>query len=128
MTSRSQLELDALEIARRQPRLERLETQQTDLEKELGAIAKRLKLDPEDAEGWEKIREEALAEAARIREEKIAPVDVRSSTDKGVDAQAMLANNDAYGFFEATGDLVMTGPTLTNVNDFRAILVESGDA
>lgn len=41
----------------------------------------------------------------------------------GLDAQAMLANNDAYGFFEATGDLVMTGPTLTNVNDFRAIIV-----
>jgi glycerate 2-kinase len=43
---------------------------------------------------------------------------------KGVDAQAMLANNDAYGFFEATGDLVMTGPTLTNVNDFRAIVID----
>ncbi len=42
---------------------------------------------------------------------------------RGIDAQAMLANNDGYGFFEATGDLVMTGPTLTNVNDFRAIIV-----
>lgn len=41
----------------------------------------------------------------------------------GVNAQAMLDNNDGYGFFEATGDLVMTGPTLTNVNDFRAIIV-----
>jgi glycerate 2-kinase len=36
----------------------------------------------------------------------------------------MLANNDAYCFFEATGDLVMTGPTLTNVNDFRAIVID----
>lgn len=87
MASKFQLELDTLEIARRQQRLERLETQQTDMEKELGAIAKRLKLDPEDAEGWEKIREEALAEAARIRDEKIAPAGATSSTDKGVDAQ-----------------------------------------
>ena len=41
----------------------------------------------------------------------------------GLDAKAMLANNDGYGFFSGLGDLVMTGPTLTNVNDFRAILV-----
>jgi hydroxypyruvate reductase len=41
----------------------------------------------------------------------------------GLDAKAMLANNDGYGFFEALGDLIVTGPTLTNVNDFRAILV-----
>ena len=41
----------------------------------------------------------------------------------GLDAAAMLDDNDGYGFFEALGDLVMTGPTLTNVNDFRAILV-----
>jgi glycerate 2-kinase len=39
------------------------------------------------------------------------------------DAKAMLADNDGYGFFAALGDLVVTGPTLTNVNDFRAILV-----
>ena len=36
----------------------------------------------------------------------------------------MLADNDGYGFFKGLGDLVVTGPTLTNVNDFRAILVE----
>ena len=35
-----------------------------------------------------------------------------------------LARNDAYGFFEPLGDLVVTGPTHTNVNDFRAILVK----
>jgi len=40
-----------------------------------------------------------------------------------VSAKARLANNDGYGFFSAIGDLVITGPTLTNVNDFRAILV-----
>ena len=43
---------------------------------------------------------------------------------KGLDARAMLADNDGYGFFAGLGDLVITGPTLTNVNDFRAILVE----
>jgi hydroxypyruvate reductase len=37
----------------------------------------------------------------------------------------MLANNDGHGFFSALGDSVITGPTLTNVNDFRAILIES---
>ncbi len=41
----------------------------------------------------------------------------------GLDAQACLADNDGYGFFSALGDLVVTGPTRTNVNDFRAILV-----
>jgi hydroxypyruvate reductase len=43
---------------------------------------------------------------------------------KGIDAAAHLANNDAYGFFAGIGDLVVTGPTRTNVNDFRAILIE----
>ncbi|MBV9656297.1 MAG: glycerate kinase [Acetobacteraceae bacterium] len=41
----------------------------------------------------------------------------------GVSAKARLADNDGHGFFEALGDQVVTGPTLTNVNDFRAILV-----
>jgi hydroxypyruvate reductase len=42
---------------------------------------------------------------------------------RGPDAKARLADNDGYGFFAPLGDLVVTGPTLTNVNDFRAILV-----
>jgi hydroxypyruvate reductase len=37
-----------------------------------------------------------------------------------------LRDNDAHSFFRALGDSVITGPTLTNVNDFRAILVEAG--
>ena len=41
----------------------------------------------------------------------------------GVDLRVRLADNDGFGAFEALGDLVITGPTLTNVNDFRAILV-----
>jgi glycerate 2-kinase len=41
----------------------------------------------------------------------------------GMKVEAHLDHNDAYGFFEPLGDLVFTGPTFTNVNDFRAILV-----
>ena len=43
---------------------------------------------------------------------------------EGLDPGAYLGNNDATGFFTATGDLLLTGPTLTNVNDVRVILVE----
>ena len=42
---------------------------------------------------------------------------------KGIRPKDALANNDGHGFFEALGDAVVTGPTLTNVNDFRAILI-----
>jgi glycerate 2-kinase len=42
----------------------------------------------------------------------------------GLDPKAYLDNNDATVFFAATGDLLLTGPTLTNVNDVRAILVD----
>jgi len=45
------------------------------------------------------------------------------SMRRGVDAKALLAKHDSYGFFAALGDLVVTGPTRTNVNDYRAILV-----
>ncbi|WP_448191008.1 glycerate kinase type-2 family protein [Azospirillum sp. sgz301742] len=41
----------------------------------------------------------------------------------GIKPKDALANNDGHGFFEALGDSVVTGPTLTNVNDFRAILI-----
>ena len=42
----------------------------------------------------------------------------------GLDAKAYLENNDATAFFAKTGDLLQTGPTLTNVNDIRVILVD----
>ncbi|WP_367850027.1 glycerate kinase [Rhodoferax sp. WC2427] len=42
----------------------------------------------------------------------------------GTNPRSSLDNNDGHGFFQALGDSVVTGPTLTNVNDFRAILVE----
>ena len=40
-----------------------------------------------------------------------------------LDARAYLANNDAYSFFNELGDLIDTGPTRTNVNDYRCILI-----
>jgi glycerate 2-kinase len=51
------------------------------------------------------------------------PDSVARAAALGIEAAARLADNDGYGFFAALGDLVVTGPTLTNVNDFRAILV-----
>ncbi len=50
---------------------------------------------------------------------------MRAPLARGLDAKAMLADNDAYGFFSGLGDLVITGPTLTNVNDFRAIVIDA---
>ena len=41
----------------------------------------------------------------------------------GVSAKTLLASHDSYGFFSALSDLVVTGPTRTNVNDYRAILI-----
>lgn len=43
----------------------------------------------------------------------------------GIKPKDSLANNDGHGFFEAMGNSVVTGPTLTNVNDFRAIVIEA---
>ena len=51
------------------------------------------------------------------------PDSIARATAAGVSVKAALAANDGYGFFAALGDLVVTGPTLTNVNDFRAILI-----
>jgi hydroxypyruvate reductase len=53
----------------------------------------------------------------------VMPDSLARAAAEGLDAKALLADNDAYRFFEALGDLVVTGPTRTNVNDFRAILV-----
>jgi hydroxypyruvate reductase len=55
----------------------------------------------------------------------LAPDSVARAAARGVLAKVCLANNDGYGFFSALGDLVATGPTRTNVNDFRAILVRT---
>ena len=53
----------------------------------------------------------------------IAPDTLARARAAGLEPERHLADNDAYGFFAALGDLVVTGPTRTNVNDFRAILV-----
>lgn len=49
---------------------------------------------------------------------------VARAREMGVDAEAFLDNNDSTGFFERIGDLLSPGPTYTNVNDLRAIVVE----
>ena len=53
----------------------------------------------------------------------LAPDSLARAASLGVVARDRLADNDGHGFFAALGDLVITGPTLTNVNDFRAILI-----
>ncbi|MEY4419949.1 MAG: hypothetical protein RLZZ498_545 [Pseudomonadota bacterium] len=54
---------------------------------------------------------------------RVTPDTLARAEAQGVKAADCLDRNDAYGFFEALGDLVVTGPTHTNVNDFRAMLV-----
>ncbi len=53
----------------------------------------------------------------------LTPDSLSRAAARNLDAKAMLADNDGYSFFSGVGDLVITGPTLTNVNDFRALLV-----
>jgi hydroxypyruvate reductase len=53
----------------------------------------------------------------------VYPNTVERAASRGIAIKQALAGNDSYGFFAALDDLVVTGPTLTNVNDFRAILV-----
>jgi glycerate 2-kinase len=53
----------------------------------------------------------------------VYPDSLARASARGISAQEALSANDGYGFFAALGDLVITGPTLTNVNDFRAVLV-----
>lgn len=54
---------------------------------------------------------------------QVAPDTLARAAAAGLRVDEHLARNDAYGFFEGLGDLVVTGPTHTNVNDFRALLV-----
>jgi len=56
----------------------------------------------------------------------LAPDTLERAAAAGWDPTRSLADNDAYGLFRALGDLVVTGPTRTNVNDFRAILIVEG--
>jgi len=53
----------------------------------------------------------------------VAPDTLARAQARGMQVAVFLDRNDAYGYFEALGDLVVTGPTHTNVNDFRALLI-----
>jgi hydroxypyruvate reductase len=53
----------------------------------------------------------------------LTPDALERAKSLGLQPRRMLADNDGYGFFSALGELVVTGPTRTNVNDFRVILV-----
>jgi len=54
----------------------------------------------------------------------LGPDTLRRAAARNISAKARLADNDGYAFFAALDDLVVTGPTLTNVNDFRAIVID----
>ncbi len=53
----------------------------------------------------------------------ITPDTIERAWQKKMPPRDSLANNDGHSFFEALGDSIVTGPTLTNVNDFRALLI-----
>ncbi|UES38452.1 glycerate kinase type-2 family protein [Roseibium aggregatum] len=63
--------------------------------------------------------------AADVAGAVIGPSTLERAEALGLDPVAMLGDNDSHSFFAALGDQVVPGPTLTNVNDFRAILIES---
>jgi hypothetical protein len=55
----------------------------------------------------------------------VTPTTLQRATGLGLRASDCLADNDAHSFFEALNDQVVTGPTLTNVNDFRPVFVSA---
>ena len=61
--------------------------------------------------------------AAEVAGAIVTPSTLERARGLGLDAAAMLADNDAHSFFWALRDAIVTGPTLTNVNDFRAVLI-----
>ena len=63
--------------------------------------------------------------AAEIAGAIVIPDTIARARAAGLNPEAALARNDAHGFFGALADQVVTGPTLTNVNDFRALLVRA---
>ncbi len=62
--------------------------------------------------------------AAEVAGAVVRPGLLARARELGRDPAAALARNDSHGFFAALGDQVVTGPTLTNVNDFRALLIQ----
>ncbi|MBV5336169.1 DUF4147 domain-containing protein, partial [bacterium] len=63
---------------------------------------------------------------AEIAGARLAPDTLQRAREMGLRAPDSLAANDGHGFFQALGDSVVSIPTLTNVNDFRAILISDG--
>jgi hydroxypyruvate reductase len=61
--------------------------------------------------------------AAEVAGAIVGPGTLAAARGAGLDPLASLARNDSHGFFAAVGGQVVPGPTLTNVNDFRAILI-----
>ena len=62
--------------------------------------------------------------AAEVAGAVVTPATLNAASNAKLDAKDCLARNDAHSFFKATNGQVITGPTLTNVNDFRAILIQ----
>ena len=62
--------------------------------------------------------------AAEVAGAVVTPATLNAASNAKLDAKDCLARNDAHGFFKAIKAQVITGPTLTNVNDFRAILIQ----
>lgn len=58
----------------------------------------------------------------------IAPDTLARAQSAGLDPAGALHRNDSFGFFDALGSTVLTGPTFTNINDFRAVLIEPDPA
>jgi hydroxypyruvate reductase len=56
----------------------------------------------------------------------IGPDTLSRGRAKGLDVRTLLAAHDSYTFFDRIGDFVRTGPTRTNVNDIRAVLIAPG--
>ena len=63
--------------------------------------------------------------AAEVAGALVSPDTLTRAAMAGQDPQAALDQNDAHSFFAAIGGQIVTGPTLTNVNDFRAILIQN---
>jgi glycerate 2-kinase len=58
----------------------------------------------------------------------LSPDSLQRARALGLQAAACLDHNDGHGFFGALGDAIVTGPTLTNINDFRAVLIQQPGA
>ena len=55
----------------------------------------------------------------------MSPDTLARAAAKGIDVGTLLDANDTYALFSALDDLVITGPTLTNVNDIRIVLIDA---